>query len=353
MDKAVSQAQADLELLKTTNIEVVRKERADDTTPTDKTQYAAERDIKGKGKEAATGEGSSTGTSSPTPSAPASDFLSRLTSSTAQLQTTLQSTIQSTIASAQSNPALKNPAQFRDQLAQNLHLNSARENLQMSMKQAEKLAEDYMKKGDQWVKDAEKWVGEAVKVVPPEGQEGRSAGMSWDGSDWYSFSTSAPKPKATNDGAVVGGLERPRQVSGAAVAGSRKDALLRRLREDKDLLLVDPESEDEMKERREEFRQWVANKWEIAKKDEREKEEEHVGAIRMALGRFLFSLSVINHYRTISSLTFSVPEHLSDEQFWQRYLFHKHMIEAEEEKRKAVFKGKLSRSRCQRTVVQS
>lgn len=34
-----------------------------------------------------------------------------------------------------------------------------------------------------------------------------------------------------------------------------------------------------------------------------------------------------------------VPEQLTDEQFWQRYLFHKHMIEAEEEKRKAVFKG--------------
>lgn len=288
MDKAVSQAQADLELLKTTNIEVVRKERADDTTPTEKNQSAAERDIKGKGKESGTDEGSSTTTSgSPTPSAPASDFLSRLTSSTAQLQSTLQSTIQSTIASAQSNPALKNPAQFRDQLAQNLQLNSARENLQMSMKQAEKLAEDYMKKGDQWVKDAEKWVGEAVKVVPPEEQEQerRSAGMSWDGSDWYSFSTSAPKRNDTKDGAVAGGPERQRQVSGAVLAGSRKDALLRRLREDKDLLLVDPESEDEMKERREEFRQWVADKWESAKKDEREKEEEHVGAIRMALGR--------------------------------------------------------------------
>jgi len=34
-----------------------------------------------------------------------------------------------------------------------------------------------------------------------------------------------------------------------------------------------------------------------------------------------------------------VPEHLSDEQFWQRYLFHKDMIEAEDEKRKRLLEG--------------
>lgn len=32
----------------------------------------------------------------------------------------------------------------------------------------------------------------------------------------------------------------------------------------------------------------------------------------------------------------SVPEHLTDEQFWQRYLFHKQMIEDEEQKRKLL-----------------
>lgn len=281
VDKAVSQAQADLEHLKTTNIEVVAKERSDDTTPTEKSQAEAERDIKGKGKE------KEVDTSTPAPGSPplsTSNFFSRLTSSTTQLQNTLQTTIQTTIASAQSNPALKNPAQFRDQLAQNLHLNSAKENLQMSMKQAEKLAEEYMKKGDQLVKDAEKWMGEAVKVVPPEEQERRAAGMSWDGSDWYSFSTSAPSRKDAKDNVLfeAGG---GRQVLGVVLAASRKDALLRRLREDKDLLLVDPESEDETEERREEFRKWVEEKWEAASKDEREKEEGHVGSIRMALGQ--------------------------------------------------------------------
>lgn len=286
VDKAVLQAQADLEHLKTTNIEVVRKERADDTTPTEKTQAAAEREIKGKGKEKETDSSSNLTTTSPDST---STFLSRLSSSTTQLQNTLQTTIQSTLASAQSNPALSNPAQFRDQLAQNLHLNSARENLQISMKQAEKLAEEYMKKGDQWVKDAEKWVGEAVKVVPPDEQERRAAGMSWDGSDFYSFSTSAPKRGKGDKDEVLfeagGRSSLDRHSSGIILGGSRKDALLRRLREDKELLLVDPESEEETKERRDEFRQWVQDKWEIVKEDEREQEIGHVGTIRMALGK--------------------------------------------------------------------
>ena len=272
------QAQADLEHLKTTNIEIVQKEREakDDTTPTEKSQAAVEQDIKGKGKAKevdSSGEGE-------TATAAASNFFARLTSSTTQLQATVQSTIQSTIASAQANPALSNPAQFRDQLAQNLHLNSAKQNLQMSMKQAEKLAEEYMKKGDQLVKDAEKWMGDAVKVVPPEEQERRAAGMSWDGSDFYSFSTSAPASAAR----IPGEQPRERQVSGLGLGGSRKDALLRRLREDKDLLLVDPESEEEMAERRAEFRNWVQEKWDTAKKSEREQEEGNVGVIRMALG---------------------------------------------------------------------
>lgn len=41
-------------------------------------------------------------------------------------------------------------------------------------------------------------------------------------------------------------------------------------------------------------------------------------------------------YTDIFHLPLSVPEHLTDEQFWQRYLFHKHMIEDEEQKRKLL-----------------
>lgn len=306
----MSQAQADLEHLRTTSIEVVRKEPEPE-------KPAADADTKGKGKEKETDTPQSPPVTAAFP-ASASAFLNRLSSSTSQLQTNLQSTLQSTLASAQANPALSNPTQLRAQLAENFRLTSAKENLQLSMKQAEKLAEEYMKKGDQWVKDAEKWMGEAIKVVPPEEAERRAAGMSWDGSDWYSFSTSTSEKK--DDLLSDAESKTPRssmQMSGAALAGSRKEALLRRLREDKELLMVDPEGEGETQERKDEFRKWVEEEWPKAQKEEREKEEGNVGGVRMAL----------------------VPEQLSDEQFWQRYLFHKHMIEAEEERRKALLQA--------------
>jgi 16S rRNA C1402 N4-methylase RsmH len=105
--------------------------------------------------------------------------------------------------------------------------------------------------------------------------------MSWDGSDFYAFSTSTPTQKVEGGDS---GLGRQRQVSGVILGGSRKDALLRRLREDKDLLLFDPESAEESKERREEYRRWVEEKFETAKKDEKEQEEGNIGGIRMALG---------------------------------------------------------------------
>jgi hypothetical protein len=155
------------------------------------------------------------------------------------------------------------------------------------VKQAEKLAEEYLRKGDQWVKDAEKWVGEAVKVVPPEGEP--SGVMSWDGSDWYSFSTSSTSTAPRDTVIFDNESKTPRaSISGAPLASSRKEALMRRLRDDKDLLLVDPGSEAETSERREAFGSWLNDKWDAANKKERTQEEGHVGSIRMALGRSLF-----------------------------------------------------------------
>ena len=162
-----------------------------------------------------------------------------------------------------------NPSQLRNQLAENLRLSSARENLQLSMKQAEKMAEEYLRKGDQWVKDAEKWMGDAVKIVPPDDTRFVT---SWDGSDFYSFSTSTPTSDVVFDAGKASSV----------MAGSRKDALLRRLREDKNLLLVDPEGESETSERRAQFRQWVEQQWPQANKED---EVGHVGSIRMVLGK--------------------------------------------------------------------
>ena len=138
------------------------------------------------------------------------------------------------------------------------------------------------------MKDAEKWMGDAVRVLPPEGHEPRHVGTSWDGSDWYSFSTSTAPTTSSKGGAVSqanGKEQQPRLTTPAlAMAGSRKEALLRRLREDEELLLVDPEGEGESQERKEAFKTWVDVTWHAANTAGRATEEEHVGPIRMALG---------------------------------------------------------------------
>lgn len=209
---------------------------------------------------------------------PAITLMNRITSSTSQLQHALQTTFHNTLASAASNPTLSNPAALRTQLAENLRLSSAKENLQLSVKQAEKMAEEYLRKGDQWVKDAEKWMGDAVKVVPPE-ENDRYIATSWDGGDFYAFSTSTTQKAVVDDAG-----QTPRPSSSAVVAGSRKDTLLSRLREDQGLLLVDPQGPEESQERREAFAQWRKDHWSDASESLRETEAGHVGAIRMALG---------------------------------------------------------------------
>lgn len=298
----------------------------------ERAQREAEAAVKDKGK----------GKEVDVPSSPTrtTAILDRLSTSTTQFQSTFQTTINNTLAAAKANPALADPTALRAKLAENLHLSSARENLTLSFQQAEKLAEEYLKKGgalvkdvqtkggelvkdvqtkgETWVKDAEQWVEENVKLVAPpeEGQTFVSMG-GWDGGDFYSFSTSSPTTEAAES-------RTPRaSLSSAAIAGSRKEALLRRLREDKDLLMVDPAGEAETQERRDEFANWVKDRWPTAQTAGREEEEGHVGAIRMAL----------------------VPEVLADEQFWQRYLFHRDMIEAADTKRKLLLQGEWSRSR--------
>jgi hypothetical protein len=166
-------------------------------------------------------------------------------------------------------------------------------------------------------------------VVPPEGDG--DGGVHWDGSDWYSFSTSSASTSRAQQTVLFDAeAKTPRaSVSSIPLAGSRKDAMMRRLREDKTLLMVDPGAETEDAERQAAFRQWLANDWENAGKEGRAKEEGQVGAIRMALGKCPIKIGADR----------SVPEHLADEQFWQRYLFHKHMIEAEDERRKKLLQG--------------
>ncbi|BEI82589.1 hypothetical protein CcaverHIS002_0304570 [Cutaneotrichosporon cavernicola] len=327
--KGLAQVQNDLKQLQDVKVEVGVKEKEDwereqeeerkkkeehEAKEAEEREREAALKDKGKGRALPEDEAGPDGLTSPT-----SAFFSRLTNSTSSLQATLQGTLNSTLAAAKANPALSNPTQLRDQLAENLRLSSARENLTLSLRQAEALAEDYLKKGSEWARNAEqaaeKWVEENVKVVPPEGIGATLAMASWDTGELYSFSTMVPEKQEVPTG--EGGRTPRASLSSAAVAGSRKEALLRRLREDMELLLLDPGAKAETQQRRDEFAAWVRDTWPTAQTTGREAEVGNVGGIRMAL----------------------VPEHLTDEQFWQRYLFHKDMIEAADKKRKALLEA--------------
>lgn len=238
-DRTMHQLQADFEQLKTARVEIVPK-ASSEASQDDAAKIASRQSSPNEPFPSSTVD-------EPSSVQPASsDFLGRITSSTAQLQQNLQSTLQATINKGTS----LSPAQLRTQIADNLRLASAKENIQTSMKQAEKLAEEYIRKGDKLVKDAEKWMEDAVKVVPPQEND-----IAWDGSDWYTFTTSA-RP-ATGTLFDVAKESQTAQGSQVVLPSSRKDALLRRLREDRSLLLVDPADPSETSERQQAFRDWL------------------------------------------------------------------------------------------------
>lgn len=281
MDKTVAQAQADLEFLKSAKVEIVRKSDGPDataegstTTLDDHTTATGQSEGKGKGAEV--------DPSSSDAQPGNSSLLDRISSSTTLLQNSLQTTFQNTIAAASSNPALSNPSQLRTQLAENLRLSSAKANLQLSVRQAERMAEEYLRKGDQLIKDAEKWMGDAVKVLPPDDPNTRFVATSWDGGDLYAFTTSStPSDKVLFET----DSRTPRPSTGAILAGSRKDALLTQLRQNKELLIVDPEGDDETPQRRAEFRSWVRDIWPVVNESGKAREIGNVGDVRMALGK--------------------------------------------------------------------
>lgn len=104
---------------------------------------------------------------------------------------------------------------------------------------AEKMAEDYLKKSEGVLKEAGRYLQEAVKVVPPT--EGGGGGVSWDGSDVWTL----PSPASKLGGSMIfsqtdAQVAALTGLSTKSVRAKRKDALLRQLRSDRAVLEVDP-----------------------------------------------------------------------------------------------------------------
>lgn len=286
--RTVSEAKEELRVLQSTTVEVVAKSSA--LTGSGEKVESTDDDIvkgKGKGKEREIldpeGNGSTTHNAIPTSSsAPVSDLFSRLSTTLtatmheaqshlpANLRQLNSSTLSSNLASLQksfsetiaSNPHLdvNNLSAMRSSLTENIQKNLNAAGTAINFKQAERLAEEYLKKSEGLLHDAGEFLKEAVKVVPPEEGGASYQGMAWDGSDMYAFSTSVKstpgdKNASTTQGGGGGGNSPSRSME--FTRASRKDALLKRLRTDRQLLLVDPAGENETPSRREAFQNFV------------------------------------------------------------------------------------------------
>jgi hypothetical protein len=220
------------------------------------TEPAASTTGKGKGRATAEsvddGNGALGGEGASSTPLPTKDFFTKISETLSsqshtinatinQNLATLQKSLGESIASASNNPQLQSLTRSDVNLAQfssNIQKNLAQAGTMLNIQQAEKLAEEYFRHAGEFLKDA-------VKVLPPD--EDGQGGMIWDGSDMYAFSTAGNQDDtAPYDMTRSGSLEVSR-------APLRKEALLRRLRADKELFLVDPAAETESASRRAAF----------------------------------------------------------------------------------------------------
>lgn len=174
---------------------------------------------------------------------------------------TLQKSLSESLAVASSNPQIqslnlnkltRNDINFAE-FSANLQKNLAQAGTKLNLQQAEKLAEEYLKKSEGLLHDAGEFLKDAVKVVPPENSDGQA--IAWDGSDMYTFSTAGQNAsKAYGSNLLESGRSASTEVSRSQL---RKEALLHRLRADKELFLVDPSAKSESASRREAFARFL------------------------------------------------------------------------------------------------
>lgn len=177
-----------------------------------------------------------------TPSA--SNFLSRLQSSlppnftpaalSATLQRHLPENLQHGLNFENATPDF---TQLRAALAENIQ----RVQQGITIQQAERLAEQYMHKGEALFRDAGEFLKDAVKVVPPEGDA--VTGVVWDGTDAWPM----PSSIQTNVGQGTNkGKNKESNVIFSMPRGTKRaDVLLKKLRSDPEALGKDPGDDDD------------------------------------------------------------------------------------------------------------
>ncbi|KAJ7901981.1 hypothetical protein B0H14DRAFT_3852028 [Mycena olivaceomarginata] len=181
-------------------------------------------------------------------------------------------------------------------------------------------AEEYVQKSEALIREAMKEAGEvlrdAVKVLPPEEAQSSSGSgnLIWDGADMWMLPFDSSDPSAK-------GKEKAGRDTQLAVA-TRAESLLKRLKQDPEIIKHDPEADAGAKEF---YSQWLAT----AMQDGIDSEE-WTAKIAAVLNESADGLALKANQDAL------VPSELTRETFWQRYFFRVHQIEQEEEKRKAL-----------------
>lgn len=119
-------------------------------------------------------------------------------------------------------------------------------------------AEEYVHKSEALLKEAGEFLKDAVKVVPPEGQEGQSTEFMFDGTDIAFMPPTVGSFGPSNRDYLFGSSRKGKGKETAAqaqhrLAGTRAAAMLAQLKRDPGLLKSDPAAEDSAKEAYEEW----------------------------------------------------------------------------------------------------
>ncbi|KAG5652397.1 hypothetical protein H0H81_005154 [Sphagnurus paluster] len=191
-------------------------------------------------------------------------------------------------------------------------------------------AEEYAHKSEVLLREAVKEAGDvlrdAVKILPPEQADG---GLVWDGSDMWSLPLEpSDAASSSNTPPSDPSTAHRRYAEAQEAVATRAESLFRRLRHDPAIVRHDPAVDAG-----ELYSAWVAE--EVDSKDGGIGGDHWIAKINTLLAE-PSSGEVLK--TTKDAL---VPGELTEAEFWTRFLFRAHQIEAEEQKRKALLEGNL------------
>ncbi|KAA1474311.1 hypothetical protein DENSPDRAFT_840896 [Dentipellis sp. KUC8613] len=308
----VSQAQKEISKLGTTP-ENTEGENASASSSRDIQQPAADDDASSASTSAST---STTLPAEEHPQTPASASLfSRLQSSIPpDLLSSVQRTIPETLETLRHAPERVDLSQLRTTL-QRVHI------------------QDATARGEELLRGAGDFLREAVRVVPPSEAGPSSSGVMWDGMDIWTMPLSGVDTPRSESGGSNGkaresGTGTPRRSGEGKAIATRKEALLRAVRTNPEILRVDPAGEKTSEEL---YKTWVEK--EVADKEGGIGGEYWKERVEKELEEDGEPLKV-----TRDTL---VPSDMTEDDFWTRYFFRIHQIEQEEERRKALLQGSI------------